>query len=305
MVRKSILIISIFIGFVSLLKAQQPVDSIAKLPINKNILTSAIITESAVYVAGMSYLQFVWYKDKEPVPFEFYNDSKGYLQIDKCGHAFASYGESYVAYKWLRKAGVSKNKALLFGGSMGFIMQAPIEIFDGMYEGWGFSWSDIIANTAGCALLIGQEMLFNEQVTRLKISYSRSKISREAFGYLGDNALEGFFYDYNSHSFWLTMNANKLFLKDVLPPWLNIAVGYSANGMLGEFKNKTWYNGHKLPYYDRTRQFLLSLDVDWEKIPTHSKFLRTVFSGLNFIKIPFPTIEINSKGKITPYLVYF
>lgn len=305
MTGKAIVIILVCLCCSSLSKAQQPVDSIAKSPVNKKILTTAIITESAVYVAGMSYLQFVWYKDKELIPFEFYNDSKGYLQIDKCGHAFTAYGESYVAYKWLRKAGVSRNKALIYGGTMGFIMNAPIEIFDGMYEGWGFSWSDVVANAAGSTLLIGQELLFGEQVARFKISYSRSEISRNAYGYLGNNALDGFFYDYNSHSFWLSMNANKLFMKDVLPPWLNIAVGYSANGMLGEFKNKTYFNGHKLPYYDRTRQFLLSLDVDWEKIPTRSRFLRTLFSGLNFIKIPFPTIEINSKGKFTPYLVYF
>jgi uncharacterized protein YfiM (DUF2279 family) len=305
MTGKTVVIIFILIGLASIVKSQVLVDSLAKPLINKKILASAIITESAIYVAGMSYLQFVWYKDKELVPFEFYNDSKGYLQIDKCGHAFASYGESYVAYNWLRRAGMSRNKALLFGGTMGFIMQAPIEIFDGIYEGWGFSWSDIIANTAGCTLLIGQEMLFGEQVARFKISYSRSEISREVNGYLGNNALEGFFYDYNSHSFWLSMNANKLFLKKVLPPWLNIAIGYSADGMLGEFENIRYYQGNKMPQYDRTRQFLLSLDVDWEKIPTHSRFLKTLFYGLNFIKVPFPTLEINSKGKFTPYLVYF
>jgi len=285
-------------------KALEPADSVTK-PINRKILAASIITESAVYVAGMSYLQFVWYKDSERVPFQFYNDSKGYLQIDKCGHAFSAYGESYIAYNWLRKAGVSRNKALLYGAPVGLIMMTPIEIFDGIYEGWGFSWSDMIANTAGCALLAGQELLFGEQVARFKISYSRSQLSRDAYGYLGNNALDGFFYDYNSHSFWLSMNANKLFLKDILPPWLNIAAGYSADGMLGEFENKRYYHGNKLPQCDRTRQFVLSLDVDWEKIPTHSRFLKSVFAGLNFIKIPFPTVEVNSKGKIKGYWLYF
>ena len=279
--------------------------SVSKNEINRKILTSAIITESSIYVAGMSYLQFVWYKDHERVPFHYYNDSKGYLQIDKCGHAFSAYGESYVAYKWLRKAGVNRNKALLYGGTMGIIMQAPIEVFDGLYEGWGFSWSDILANTAGSALLIGQELLFHEQVARFKISYSQSDMLKQAYGYLGDTALEGLFYDYNGHSFWLSMNANKLFLRDVLPSWLNIAVGYSANGMLGEFENKTFYRGHRLPTYDRTRQYLLSLDIDWEKIPTHSKFLKSIFFGLNFIKIPFPALEINSQGKFNEYWLYF
>jgi hypothetical protein len=155
--KKIALIVFLFVGIIFSVKAQQISNSVATSHyIDKKILTPAIITESAVYLGGMSYLQFVWYKDHERVPFHFYNDSKGYLQIDKCGHSFASYCESYIAYNWLRKAGVSRSKALLYGGTMGFIMQGSIEIFDGMYEGWGFSWSDIVTNTAGCALLIGQ-----------------------------------------------------------------------------------------------------------------------------------------------------
>lgn len=304
MCRNGILVVAILLFLTMIVLGQEPVDSL-EIPFNKKILASAILTESSTYVAGMSYLQFVWYKDSKRVPFEFYDDSKGYLQIDKCGHAFAAYGESYIAYNWLRKAGVPRNKALVYGGTMGLIMQTPIEVFDGLYQGWGFSWSDMLANTTGCALLIGQELWFKEQLLRFKISYSRSEISREAYGYLGENAFDGFFYDYNGHSFWLSVNANKIFLKNFLPSWLNIAVGYSANGMLGEFKNKLYYHGYRLPYYDRTRQFLFSLDIDWEKIPTHSKFLQSLFAGMNFIKTPFPAIEINSKGAFRGYWIYF
>jgi len=47
-------------------------------------------------------LSFIWYKDEPRVPFEFYNDSKGYLQVDKFGHAFGAYFESYVGYHALR-----------------------------------------------------------------------------------------------------------------------------------------------------------------------------------------------------------
>ena len=98
---------------------------------------------------------------------------------------------------------------------------------------------------------------------------------------------------------------NKLFLHEKLLPWLNVAVGYSADGMLGEFKNRMYYEGHHLPDYQRTRQFLLSLDIDWEKIPTHSRFLKTLFAGLNFIKFPFPAIAVNSQGKFRAYELYF
>jgi len=285
--------------------AQSTDSVIHRSTINKPMLAAAIATESAVYLGGISYLSFIWYKDHERSPFHYYNDTRGYLQMDKMGHAFASYFESYVSYHWLRKAGVSKTRALLFGGTIGIILQAPIEIFDGMYDGWGFSWGDIAANTAGSALLIGQELIFDEQVIRHKMSFSKSEYFDQANGYLGKTVFESFFYDYNSHTHWFSANANRFFLKDKLPPWLNIAVGYSANGMFGEFENRAYYQGVRLPEIDRTRQFLLSLDVDWEKIPTHSPFLQALFKGLNFVKIPFPALEINSQGNFKGYWLYF
>lgn len=276
-----------------------------KSAINQKTLAAAIIVPSSVYVGGISFLSFIWYKDHERVPFHFYNDNAGYLQMDKMGHAFGAYVESYACYSWLRKAGVSKNKALLYGGSAGFIMQLPIEIFDGLYQGWGFSWGDVIANTAGSALMVGQELLFDEQVIRHKMSFSKSEYFDQANGYLGNNVFDSFFYDYNSHTHWFSVNANRIFVNDVLPPWLNLSLGYSANGMFGEFENRTYYRGVRLPQVDRTRQFLFSLDVDWEKIPTNSRLLKTIFKGLNFVKLPFPALEINSQGKMKAYYLYF
>ncbi|MCF8357773.1 MAG: YfiM family protein [Prolixibacteraceae bacterium] len=303
---KRIAFISILLLCLKVAFTQNMPDSLHLKPVvNRKMLASAIITESAVYAGGLSFLSFIWYADHDRVPFHFYNDNSGYLQMDKMGHMFASYGESYVAYKWLRKAGVDKTKALIYGGTMGFLMQAPIEVFDGLYEGWGFSWGDIAANAAGSLFLIGQEALFDEQVIRHKISFYPSELSKNAYGYLGENAFENFFYDYNSHSHWFSFNANRLFLKDVLPPWVNIAVGYSADGMLGEFENRAYYRGYRLPEVQRTRQFLLSLDIDWQKIPTNSKFLKGFFEVLNFVKVPFPALEINSQGKFNAYWLYF
>ncbi|MDA3817767.1 MAG: DUF2279 domain-containing protein [Prolixibacteraceae bacterium] len=284
---------------------QTSTDSTDLRPVNKNMVARAATTGGIIYAGGLSYLSFIWYSDKERVPFHFYNDTRGYLQIDKMGHSFAAYSESYIAYNWLRKAGMSKAKALLYGGSMGFVLQAPIEVFDGLYKGWGFSWGDIAANTAGSFLLVGQELIFDEQILRYKISFSPSEMSKNSYGYLGDNLAENFAYDYNGHTYWLSMNANRIKFLEDLPPWINIAAGYSANGMLGEFENRSYYYNHRLPDYTRTRQFLLSLDIDWQKIPTNSQFLRCVFAALNFVKLPFPAIEINSQGKFEGHWLYF
>lgn len=273
--------------------------------INKKKLATAIVVESSLYTGLISGLQFVWYKDSERVPFHLYNDSKGYLQIDKMGHAYGSYIESYLCYKWLRNAGVSKNKALLYGGTMGIIMQTPIEVFDGIYENWGFSWSDMAANTAGSLLLIGQEILFDKQFLQYKFSFTRSTYADQANGYLGEGQLGSLFYDYNGHTYWLSTNVNNLIKNDKIPDWLNLAIGYSANGMFGEFKNRSSWKGVAIPETERYRQFLLSPDIDWTKIPTDSKLMKSVFQVLNFIKIPSPALEFDSRGKFKAHWIYF
>lgn len=273
--------------------------------LDRKKLTRIIVTESVFYAGGISYLQFIWYSDKERVPFHFYNDNQGYLQVDKFGHAFGAYMESYIGYHWLRSAGVKRNKALLYGGTLGLVLQTPIEIFDGMYEGWGFSWGDMIANAAGSALVVGNELLFDEQLVKLKFSYWRSTYAKQANGYLGDNFLESLFLDYNAHTYWLSLPLTMPSGNGRLPPWLNLSIGYSANGMFGEFRNRRSYRGVVLPHTERYRQYLFSLDVDWTKIPTRSGFLKALLNALVFIKIPFPAIEVNTKGQIKLHGIYF
>ncbi|WP_017733842.1 hypothetical protein [Nafulsella turpanensis] len=126
-----------------------------------------------------------------------------------------------------------------------------------------------------------------------------------AHGYLGDNALESLFLDYNAHTYWLSIPANRLLLKDKLPGWFALSVGYSANGMFGEFENRRYYRGEPIPPSERYRQFLLSADIDWARIPTESKFLKTLFKGMTFIKLPFPALELNSKGEFRVYGLYY
>ncbi|AHM59665.1 hypothetical protein D770_07010 [Flammeovirgaceae bacterium 311] len=300
-----LLLLLLMICNLPLCHGQSPADTVKSPPLNKRKLYSAAATGAAFYVGGISYLQFVWYKDHERVPFHYYNDAAGYLQVDKFGHAWGAYIESYIGYHWLRAAGLPRNKALVWGGSLGFILQAPIEVFDGIYEGWGFSWSDMAANAAGSAIVVGNELLFRQQLLKYKFSFSPSPYRKQAHGYLGDTPLESLFLDYNAHTYWLSMPVQQLLSQQKLPPWLNVAVGYSANGMYGEFKNRLYYRGLPIPPAERYRQFLLSADVDWTRIPTNSRFLKTLFKGMVFIKLPFPALEVNSKGGIRLHGMYY
>lgn len=203
-----------------------------------------------------------------------------------------------------RWAGVEKKRALLYGGPIGFLFQIPIEIFDGLYEGWGFSWSDIAANTFGSALFMAQEAIFEEQIILMKFSYTPSGYPKY-HSILGETQLESFVLDYNAHTYWLSGNIYKITGIKKIPKWINIAFGYSANGMIKEFENPLYYNGQAFPHLERYRQFLFSLDIDFSKIPTEKKWLRSVFRTLNLIKIPFPTIEVNRIDKVKFRPIYF
>lgn len=298
-IRKALL--ATILSLVAVTSHAQRLDTLSE----KRKINKILLTESAVYFAELSYLQYIWYKDSKRVPFHFYNDNAGYLQVDKFGHAYGAYKESYIGYRLLRNEGISKKKALIYGGPLGLLLQAPIEVFDGLYEDWGFSWGDMAANTFGAALVVGQEIAFDDQIVKYKFSFTRSTYADNSNGYLGNNYLESFVYDYNGHSYWFSANANRLFMKNKLPDWLNIAVGYSANGMLGEFKNKTYYRGQYLPEYTRYRQFLLAPDIDLTKIKTNSKFLKGFFRTFALIKIPMPTLEYNPLDGFKGHWLYF
>ena len=273
--------------------------------LNRKRLRTVVYTEAAVYLSGNAFLQWVWYKDHARVPFHFYNDGKGYLQLDKCGHAFGAYQYSRKGYEALRWAGVSRKKALIFGGPLGIVLQSPIEIFDGLYEGYGFSNGDMLANTAGSVLFSVQQAIWDRQFIKMKFSYAPSPYAAYNPGKLGENQMQRFFMDYNGHSYWLSLNAGDLFPKSKIPPYISIAFGYSANGMLGEFSNPLFVRRQPVPYFERTRQYFFSLDIDLSKIKTKSRFLKALLNQINSIKVPFPALEYNRIQKFRFRPLYF
>ncbi len=272
--------------------------------LNKKRLNIVLVSGFTTYVAGLSFLSFYWYKNHERVPFHFYDDSKGYLQMDKASHAFIAYHASNFSYNALRWAGLDKRKALIYGAPVGLVLLAPIEIYDGLYEGWGFSWSDLIANAAGTTLFTVQEAFFDEQIFLMKISYSPSGYPKYHH-ILGETPLENFIYDYNGSTYWISGNLKRITGIQKIPGWLNFACGYSANGMIKEFNNPDFYLGEPFPYIPRYRQYIFSLDIDFTRIPTKRKWLRPVFRCANLIKVPFPALEINQVDGVRFRPFYF
>ena len=259
------------------------------------------------YGGTLASLYTVWYQDKSPSPFHFTNDNAGWMQIDKYGHAYTSYLFGKLGMNALKWAGVDRKKAIWYGGSYGFLFLTSIEILDGHYWEWGASPMDMVANASGSILLIAQELVFNKQILTYKFSYHHTELAEYKPGILGQNHLERVVADYNGQTFWLSLNLKSVFTHQKrLPSWLNIAGGYSAYGMLSGETNPLYaYDGTRLPHIDRYRRYYLTLDIDFDKIKTRSKFLRSTFFFLNLIKFPLPTVEFNTLGETKFHPFFF
>lgn len=262
------------------------------------------ISEAAAATATLIGMNQLWYANYERSGFHTVNDNGEWLQMDKVGHVISSYYTGKIGMDLLAWAGESKKNQLIYGATLGFGFLSAVEILDGFSEEWGFSTGDIIANASGTGLLIGQELLWDEQRILLKYSFHTTDYAEKRPEILGDNILEQSLKDYNGQTYWLSANLWSFNKKSKIPKWFNIALGYGAEGMISGYEDII-LNNTLIPGQERFRQFYVSLDVDLTKIKTRSKLLKTVFSTINFIKIPAPTFEINSKGQSKFHFLYF
>ncbi len=165
----------------------------------------------------------------------------------------------------------------------------------------------MISNTVGTGLFISQQFIWNEQRIKLKFSSQHTSIAQYRPNILGSTFMERILKDYNGQTYWLSANIHDFINKEsIIPKWINIALGYGADGMTGGSENKCEYcNGDPICLdLNRNRQFYLSLDADLTKINWKRKFFKAVFGSFGFIKIPFPAIEISNQGAKF-HLLYF
>ncbi|MBN2682752.1 MAG: DUF2279 domain-containing protein [Bacteroidales bacterium] len=295
---KNILTLLLFVIICNLSYSQTEKDSL-----NKKRLITAISLETGTYAISIVGLNQIWYKDYAKSSFHWFNDSDEWLQMDKAGHFFTSYYFNEILSAGFRWSGMERKKAVIPGSIMAFLFIGTIELMDGFSEKWGASWTDLTANTLGITLYGFQELCWQEQRILPKYSFSKSGYAAYRPDALGKNRLEQFIKDYNGQTQWLSVNIKSFIKTESFPSWINIAFGYSANGMVSGTDERD-YEVYQGPYFDRYRQFLLSPDIDFSRIPTKSKFLKTVFNIGKFIKLPFPALEF-SQRKLKGHWGYF
>lgn len=271
--------------------------------LNTTRLKSVVISEVVIGATALIGLNQVWYAEYPRSEFHFINDNAEWLQMDKAGHVFSAYHLGSFGANALKWAGSSRKSQLIYGSTLGLAFLTTVEVFDGYSANWGASLGDVIANVSGTALFVSQELLWKEQRIVPKFSFHTTPYASVRPEVLGSSLQEQILKDYNGQTYWLSANIHSFAKTSKIPKWLNVAIGYGAEGMItgkDEFVNTVFF-----PESKRYRQFYLSFDLDLTKIETKSHFVKTILTVFNSIKIPAPTFEIRCLGKSKMHLIYF
>ncbi|MBL7941586.1 MAG: DUF2279 domain-containing protein [Flavobacteriales bacterium] len=275
-------------------------------PLNKQRLWLTGGGVAATATGSFVLLNEVWYADYARTPLHSFDDNAEWMQMDKVGHMFTSYQIGSLGYELAEWCGLKPKPASLIGGSLGLFYLSGLELLDGYSAQWGFSWGDQTANAMGTFLFSGQQFFWNEQRIRPKFSFSGNPLYKCNGEQLGNTFGEQLVKNYNAQTYWLSVNVDSfLKKKSCIPSWLNVCVGYGADGLIsarGKAFEEVICNDQS---YLRTRQFYFSLDADLSKIKTNSKLLGTTLRLLNVIRIPFPTVEYSVNKGWFLHPIYF
>jgi uncharacterized protein YfiM (DUF2279 family) len=256
---------------------------------------------TTAYSAALVGLHQLWYKEQARTGFHFFDDNAQWKQVDKAGHLYTTYHISRVGTQALRWAGLPAGKAAVLGGITGLVFQTPIEVLDGFSAAYGASWGDVAANTAGAALYVGQQFLWREPRLHPRFSFRPTALAPLRPNMLGKNLPEQTLKDYNGQTYWLSFDVTPwLGTESRFPGWLNVSLGYGAQNMVYANDAVNRAQGFR-PY----RQYYLSLDVNFTRIPTRSRLLRSLFFVLNTVHVPAPALEFNRERGVVFHPLYF
>ncbi len=276
----------------------KPSDTLIKIRQN-----TVIISESILVSGTLLGLNQLWYANYPRSNFHFINDNAEWLQMDKAGHLFSTYQMGRAGSEMMKWSGSSKQNQLIYGAGLGLAFMTSVEVLDGFSSQWGFSIGDMAANVSGTTLYVSQELIWNEQRITPKFSFHSTQYAAMRPEVLGHSITEQILKDYNGQTYWLSTNLYSFSKGSKIPKWLNIAIGYGAEGMIsGNNGNNT---SLLTPKPERFRQFYLSFDADLTKISTKNHLLKTIFSIFNSVKIPAPTIEYSAHRGLQFHTLYF
>lgn len=234
------------------------------------------------FVVGHGFLNDLWWKgEKVPFHFNWEQDAKYSIGADKLGHSLMAFATTRVYDAAFRWCGFDSTTSVFAGAGVSVAYQTYIEVRDGFSRDYGFSWGDVIANTAGAALPVVQRFVPALRPIDLQISFSLSDaFKRGEYGAIID--------DYTSTTHWVSVGVYEYLptaWQQWYPQWLNLAVGHSVANLDGQGGG--------------THVLYISLDWNLAAIKGLPAWLREGLQLLHLYHLPAPAI------RITPTVAFF
>ncbi|MFO0385838.1 MAG: DUF2279 domain-containing protein [Flavobacteriales bacterium] len=292
------IILSLLIAGAASTHAQKSANHESPSRNRKWILPASSAAAAAISLAGLNSL---WYAQYPRTSLRSFNDNHEWMQMDKVGHLFTCHQVAWAIHDAGIAAGYSRNASLLAGSLSTLGYMTTIELLDGHSAGWGFSWGDMAANVAGISLFTAQQLAWNDQRIQLRFSYSHSPYASLRPALLGRNFQQRLIKDYNAQTYWCSFNIHRFLASGaVFPKWLNVAIGYGATGM-----TRSEMNEIDVDNFQRSREYYFSFDADLNRIQWPRRWMKITARVISFIKIPGPTLEVRSDGKVRVHALFF
>jgi hypothetical protein len=233
------------------------------------------------------YFKRAWWSGERAPHFFFRADwDEDFRDQDKFGHMFGGYTLARLGYAALRDACASRRHALLWSAAYATAFQLQIEIWDGMYKKYGFSYADVIANTSGMVLAVAQEKHPALRAIKPTMSYSPSAAMRNRRNIPGEVRPT---LDYSGQTYWFSVNVNALLPDNAKPYWpslLRVSAGHSITD---------WINPTTGANMRAQRKLLFSIDLDLENLPGENHVWKTIKKNLSYWHLPAPALQLTPK----------
>jgi Predicted periplasmic lipoprotein (DUF2279) len=243
------------------------------------------------YAALHAYFNHEWWSATPAKPWYVANDwDQNERDEDKLGHFLGGYHLTRVTSELLEAGCVSPSRAVTLGALYAWVIQFQIEEWDGTQKIYGFNPSDLIADAGGALFAVAQQHTSTLRFIKPVFSYRPTDAYRRR-NLPGHNGQPRATTDYAGQTYWLSTDVHSLLpgrARIFWPSFIRLSPGYSITDYLDPV------TGAPLR---AKRRFLLSLDLDPERLPGDNKMWRTVKHELSFLRIPGPAIQFTPRRK--------
>jgi hypothetical protein len=255
---------------------------------------SARATVGAVAVGGnlalhQYFKQAWWSGERADHMWINWERHESFREMDKFGHAYGGFHLARLGADLLVGACIADRKAVWWGAAYATVFQLQIELWDAKQKDYGFSPPDLIANTAGAAVAVGQHYSPHLRLVKPTISYARTAASK-TFGRAQGSELRPT-TDYSGQTYWLSFDVDSLLPEGARrwwPGFVRASIGHSITDYVDPQTGRgIWAH----------REILLSLDLDPEKLPGQHPVWRRVKRELSYYHFPAPALRLTPTAK--------